>query len=264
LNSSNTFYLENLYDFEIYIKESTIPNSGLGAFLKMKGIRSLPLAKQKRNSHILATRAFRDKEFRKKGTNMRHTLEYVTPSGWKGNISLKGEGIDWLGNREYVPQTMVPLQASMLGKTVRVNLCGEYLHFDPEEERLDIYAPRIGFGGLCHEFEYTSSHLRAFRPNFGSLNIGAYGPFRSKDRKNDNDFALKDFLFCHVPSEWAMDARNIESHQDKASTAKHFNIDITSDVSGSPHEVHTYKGMQRQCTPHSLYFRLLAGTLLCM
>jgi hypothetical protein len=102
-------------------------------------------------------------------------------------------------------------------------------------EKNELY---IGQYGVYTEHDYRRGYLTSFDPTDLSLHIGAYGPFRREDCKNDHNFILKDFLFCHVPSEWMMYAYNGDPEDDTSPSPNACNnIDITSDISGSPHEV---------------------------
>ena len=219
---------DTIHDLKIQVKESQIPNSGMGAFLTYMGARVLTdelrhVAAEKRESRVLYT------------PDTMMPLDAISPDGFGVAVKLTGKNLHGNRNLQHWPETKIPLKArAPTGKTVKVNLVGDHLHCDDsedEEEPLDfsMCPKRLGHLGTYTEKDYVSDPTIQLSSVEFSVDLGRYGPVLRKDRKLQSQYDVKNYIFGHAPAEYGMDVC-------RKSAAVRQVIDITDDATGTRHE----------------------------
>jgi len=178
-----------LYEFFVSVRASGCsPEAGYGAFLTYKGAKVL------RHSSLGKRKNPRD-----------------TPS---------------------MSQTRKPLDAAFSASGAVVTLRGRVIHTDERH-----YGPddpdRIG---MFREFALDDFEDAADNVTFSSKHLGCalieledrYAPLLPADRKTDQLFSVKDFIFSHEPSSWRFDVNEELYGYPQV-------VDFTDDATGAPH-----------------------------
>jgi hypothetical protein len=260
---SNNFRLSIaiLYSFRAFAARSTIPGAGLGAFIEFTGARRLLETSNERRLRIL------DDVVPSFPKTMRPLQALLEEGGSGISVHLKGENLHGNMNREYRPQfSRKKLVASFPSRSLqRVNssvfrsnmhtvklISSDDLHENLEYEaffvRESSAVQPIGHLNIHTDCDYdVDKGISEFYTDINCIDIGRYGPFQQRgasqeflltynttahksqtlDRKPEDYFVLKSFIFCQVPVEWGFGAVEKLHGMDQY-------IDITDDVTGLP------------------------------
>jgi len=230
---------ETLYDFSLQVSKSSIPNSGLGAFLTFQGARVLqpyPLYKSKQ---LIKDRYPIDVPTTQPMEATSTTLNRMN----NFSVSLIGNNLHGNDNCPFFTKTRFPLKAFPDGKKeiqVTVNgIANKELHEDIDILRKNKELPSVekGLGHFCIHtekddyMEDDSLQFCSHTDGCGLVDIGRYGPFLPSDRKRQLEFSLKDFIFDFGPAAWNFGV------SEKINGAYTQIVDITSDTTGDTHKV---------------------------
>lgn len=191
-----------LFDFEISIGVSSVPNAGNGAFITFLGMRELKSECKDRR-----TDKWEKLDIQVEGVggmpsqDFSRPINFSTPAGHGAALSLLPASLHRNNGSMYWPRTMTPLPAS---NKVKVFLNGVNLHYDDGDEPVNTTpSKRFGFLGMLNERDYVRSPAKeASFPKNSCIEIGRYGPFRKEDRKTEDQFDFKSFIFDYEPDAW--------------------------------------------------------------
>lgn len=185
LTSTFLFFKDIIYDFELRVETSTIPNSGKGVFLTFLGARELKPSKKRRGEEL-----FHDRETIE--PKLSRPLHAWHPDGFGIHMTLTGEHLRAPYNSNNLLPTLEAIRpdAKMNKKGIPKKTNIRFSDFDLpycEEELVGLKDPsnRIGFLGLYEESDYVEAPRRKFsslHENCGYIDIGRYGPFRKEGK----------------------------------------------------------------------------------
>lgn len=190
---------ETLYNFQVHVRTSTIPNSGRGAFLTYTGARKL-----RKNSLQKIQTAY-------------NANRWMVPFG---HDLLEAAEVDNAGKITRGYSVRVKLSNALYGVD----------DYDSRQAKQFMLGNEIGFYGLHSESDYveSSDKFSSLCEGCGLIDLGRYGPFLPTDRKTEFEFSIKSFVFADHPGEWGFGV----SEQIRGSNQT---IDITDDATGEPH-----------------------------
>lgn len=165
------------------IKASRVAkNAGYGAFLVYRGARVLKKDMEKKTKKKL-----RERDIIDPGTF--DELEATRQDGSGLLISLTGKNLHGPNNSIFRAHTEKPLKAQVgrYQKKVSVKLVGDNLHYDSDEEPMDLSccSKRIGRLGLHIESDYCHSSSVEFvagKDNVAVFDLGRYAPSRKEGK----------------------------------------------------------------------------------
>jgi hypothetical protein len=183
------FFKDIIYDFELRVKTSTIPNSGKGVFLTFLGARELKPSKKRRGEELFEARVFLPPKL-SKPLHAWHPVGFGTRMTM--HMTLTGEHL----RAPYNSNSLLPTLEAILpgaklnkrGIPKKTNI--RFSDFDLpycEDELVGLKDPsnRIGFLGLYEESDFVEAPRRTFsslHENCGYIDIGRYGPFREEGK----------------------------------------------------------------------------------
>jgi hypothetical protein len=202
-----------LYDLRMYVSPSNIPNAGNGTFLEFMGARQLKQPDYLRSMRLRQKLAPRER-------NTTKPLQASFSDGQSDvTVFLKGMNLHGNKNRLYWPEKAwkarhppISLTAVVpeFGTPVRV-IVSEFLDEIWEDVLSDMYGideydqywingsghlQPVGHFGIHQESDYIRAPKGTkFHCKDNCINIGRYGPFRIQDRKAEDQFVLKGFIF---------------------------------------------------------------------
>jgi hypothetical protein len=166
-----------IYYFKVDIRESNIPNAGLGAFLTFLGARELDAEDKARGESRLIGR---EQEWKQRLTTTPLLADH--PDGYRLSLTLEGSNLHGHFNSPYLLKSLEAVLPD--GREAKVRLANhEKLYY---EDELDAFKStkddeRIGFLGLFKEADYFPAPKRTFSSllkNCGVIDLGRYGPFK--------------------------------------------------------------------------------------
>ena len=194
---------ETLYDFQIDIRPSNIPNAGHGAFLTFLGARVLKKEAENRTSNLMKQHIV-DGEIATK----RH-LTASTMGGLKMDVTLTGRNLYRNENNPYWSKNREKALASNMDNNSNVrddfdeNSVQCEIHQEVQRLRSKIPTGRgIGFLGINSESDYVEDKDKLCSFPTGMFEIGRYGPFKPEVRDIFNNYHLHlfEFYFSHFRS----------------------------------------------------------------
>jgi hypothetical protein len=161
-----------IYDFQVTVRASTIPNSGNGAFLTFLGARELKASAKKRNEKPWAQRTFRMSELAK-------PLTARFRDGRHASVKLQGEHLQSAYNCSYLVPESVDNGTGAAAS--------DFESYYSQAEMVSLRDPsnRIGFLNLNKESDFIPAPKRTFsslHKSCGLIDLGRYGPFRKSGK----------------------------------------------------------------------------------
>jgi len=217
-----------LYDFQIDIRESTIPNAGNGAFLTYLGARKLKKQAAIRSERLLKQHVI-------EGMAETEPMTAILPGGLGIGVTVTGQNLYRNDNNRYWSKIRSKflsehsqndtVSSAFDENSVQCGIHQEVLKLRSEVED----GKRIGFLGIHSESDYVEANDVLFWSGPESMfEVGRYGPIRPEDRKTELNFSMKNFIYDFEPAEWSYDV-------DEKILGDCQLIDITDDATGEVH-----------------------------
>ncbi len=169
---------ETLYDFQLDIRESTIPNAGNGAYLTFLGARKLTKQAATRSERLLKQHVIEDM------TDL-EPLTAKLPGGLGIGVTVTGRNLYGNDNNQYWSKNRSQLffehcQNGTISPELDENLVQCEIHREVLKLRSKVEdGKRIGFLGIHSESDYVESDDELFWSGPESMfEIGRYGPIR--------------------------------------------------------------------------------------